>query len=228
MIVTVPAAALPRDYSSGATVGGPALCDLYAARGVGGPAAWVAVAITPVGSVTLDSAGNGLHCLWKWATPEQRVAGKRREILFPPTGQDLQDEVVVESDPGWFWVGADAELRFCGGTPGDQYEVQVTAFATRIEMNALERRRAVDVFEPATELALTSVFIVTTESGWMSFPAPLPQYHSHFEVVQGAARVVLGAGAAPLDASYGPGGRIPLSVPHIDVRTGIYRTVCAP
>lgn len=226
MIVTVPAAAAPRDYTSGATVGGPALCDLYAVKGVGGPAAWVAVSITPVGTVAPDGTGNALHCLWKWTTPEQRIAGKRREILVPPTGQQLQDEIVAESDPGWFWVGTDAELRFCGGRPGDKYEVQVTAFATRIEMSARDRRQAVDVFEPATELALTSVFFVTTESGWMQFPAP-PQYHSHFEVVQGSARVVLGAGVVPLDASYGPGGRIPLSVPQIDVRTGIYRTVCA-
>lgn len=228
MIITVPPQAAPGYYGPGGTVRLPALCDLYAAKGLP-PSAWLAISVTPKAgtTVTPDASGRFLHCLFRWSQPVT-MKGQRREILLAPDGQQQQQEIFVETDPGTYRVGSNAGVELLGGVPDDQYEVQITAFVTRREHTRAEVEEgyaAVDVFEPAAKIELTSVFFISDSDtgGWYDFPAA-PQYHTYFEVVQGNSRIVLAAGNVPLDASYGPGGRVPLNMPRIQIQTGIYKT----
>src|SRR6185437_12555350 len=155
-IVVVPDGASPGVYTGDATAGGPSLCDLYAVKGLP-PSAWLAISIAPRAgtTVTPDAQGCFLHCLFKWSQPVE-LRGQRRQILLPPQGQKMQQEVYVETDPGTYWVGSDAELRFLGGTPGDEYEVEITAYVIRHELDEWEEERAVDLFEAPAGILFTS------------------------------------------------------------------------
>lgn len=230
-IVVVPAGAVPGDFSQ--AVKGPDICDLWPAGGIP-PAGWVGVSIQPLtngagsGPVTPDSHGQFLHLLVRFARPKRGLpdsygqvdkAGKRREHItgYSPTGIPESNPIQVETDPGSYWIGTDAEIYFIGGTPGDRYEVTACAGTVRQEV---ERKKSIDLMEPPFVFSLTSIF--APEGGtFVNFPA-LPLYHQWLEVVQGFVK--LAGVVIPLDASYGPGGRIPLNIPTLSVSTGIYRT----
>lgn len=213
--VIVPQDATPGDLTQ--VVGGPTMCDIGPTRDNPG-GGWVQVTIQPVGNVATDAAGRFLHCLWTFA--RSRMAfGRRRELVpgYQPPGVKPSDAIQVETDPGWFWVGSGAMIGFLGGTPGDEYDVTVeasTPYDTDIPLSAIE---------PPFRFSLTSYFVVPavepTPTGFAPFPA-IPQYHSWFQVVAGAARVSNGTGTITLN----PGAKIPADVAGIQVSTGVFRT----
>lgn len=208
---------------------GPTLCDLSANSKAGiPPAAWVLVVVTPALDsdggqlvVTADSAGRLLHPLWTFTRPTiERGKRMKNYPSWQPTGIDVDDPVLVETDPGEFWVGSDTYLSFVGGTPGDEYDVSVTFRTTRDEVDA---ERTIDVYEPAFEYTLTSAF---KENGFVNFPQA-PDYHSGFNIAFGAAQVVVGGvGTVPLGNS--PLKKpLPLSLGRFQVQTGVYVTTGA-
>ena len=177
-----------------------------------------------------------MHCLFRFARPDE-AKGKRREIAenFRPSsassvpievGQGMPP-IDIECDEGCFWVGTRCTLFWVGGTPNDIYEAQITENIPRDETNP---SRLIDVEEPSFKFRLTSYFYlpgsVEVPVPFKNFPTP-PHYYQWFEVVQGAARIVMpGSGAfVPIDASAGKPGRVPLSCPQIEVSTGVYRVL---
>lgn len=241
-MITVPAGAAPRLLTK--VQGTVALCQLSPDGDAGcPPAGYVNVSILPWGTkvdgegaaVTPDAAGQFLHCLFSFSVPPID-AGKRRATelnsplpSLPPTVA-ARTQLDVETDAGRYWIGSPCALGYVGGTPGDIYSVCVQFSCVK---QVRDQCQNVDLMEPAFEFGLTSWFF--TENGaFVQFPGSgilLPQYHTHFEATQGAARVVLAAGNVPLNASYGPSGRVPLTnrstSAGIQVSTGIYRTTGA-
>lgn len=228
--IVVAAGASPRNLS--AVASGYDLCQA-SPDGTNScpPSAWVNVVVWPIGTVTPDSAGQLLHPAFRFAAPKTDE-GKRRapQMLAPlsnlPPTTAARTELIVETDPGCYWIGTPADIIFMGGTPGDSYDVSIQFTCIKQKRDACTN---VDVMEPAFRFALTSYFFLLNEPGvYAPFPHPWPQYHTHFEVVQGSALISIGAGnQVPLDSSYGPAGKIPLNLVSnaaISVATGIYRT----
>jgi hypothetical protein len=244
-LVTVPPGSAPGDFD--AKVAGPSFCDVGPnPDGDLPPAAWVWVQIVLVkladGSdptvARPDAAGRVFHCLWRFAHPAGGSIGQRREWTAdwtPPPATPggmaavtAADPQFIETDPGCFRVATQANLYFLGGVAGDVYDVQVRQFCSRDEAEAAG---AIDVYEPPFKVELTHyVWSQNPDSGapiFVPFAAPLPLGATHFQVVQGAAGIPLSGGRRiPIDASYGDGGRVPLSTP-IVVATGVYRTTGA-
>ena len=182
---------------------GPGLCDVGTNPREMLPAAWVEVKIEPALDVdgepylvTPDAYGRLLHCLWTFTRPTVGY-GKRRQDYpgWQPDGVGDQEEVRVETDPGTFWVGGDAYVDFVGGTPGDVYVVSVEYDVPRGDVDP---ETAVDVYEPAFEFTLTSVFVVG--GGWVDLPKT-PRYHTGVQIVSAPVQVVNGLGAIPLGSA---------------------------
>lgn len=176
-----------------------------------------------------------LHCLFRFARPTE-ARGKRREIAenFRPSSATSDPLAIgpgmppidVECDGGKFWIGTRCSLFWRGGTVGDRYEVQITENVPRDETDP---KRLIDIEEPAFIYSLTSYFYLPGNEDipvpFINFPTPLP-YFQHFEVGQGAARILMPTGGIiPIDASAGKAGRVPLSSPQIQVSTGFYRVL---
>lgn len=213
-LVIVPPDAAPGDLIQ--SVGGPSTCDIGPSR-ENPSGGWVQVTITPSGdsAVAPDASGRYLHCLWQFARARVAV-GRRRENVasYQPIAAVPTGEIEVETDPGWFWVGSRASIRFLGGRPLDRYEVSVQ------ESTPYDMIEQLDNFEPAFRFSLTSYFVVNGELPFAAFPA-IPQYHSCFEVVAGQAQIFLpSTDTIPLN----PGVRIPASMTGLQVSTGVYRT----
>jgi hypothetical protein len=201
------------------------------------PAAWINVSIQALGpngagGCTPDAKGRMMHCLFRFSSPAMARRGKRRRPLggMWPTGATVNSTLDVEcdggspADPLAFWIGTPCSLFWIGGTPGDQYEVEVSENVPR---DQTEREKMIDVEEVPFVFQLTSYFFVTGEgSDWINFPTP-PPYYDDFEVVQGAARLAGPGGRfLPLDNNSAK-PRVRLSSPQIQIQPGIYNLLGA-
>lgn len=181
------------------------------------PAAWVCVTIRGIGDFKPDAAGRFLHCLFEFSHPRVTCC-KRRSIVanWAPTDPKVkaQDPIQVECDPGTYWIGTPASLRFLGGRPGDKYDVSVTVDVTR---DVQDPEKSVDTFEEPFRYQLTSALTVV---GTLALPTP-PLWHTYFEIVDGTATVA----GIPITT---PGQRVPLNMgPIVLTRSGLYRTTGA-
>jgi hypothetical protein len=96
--------------------------------------------------------------------------------------------MLIECDPGTFWIGTQCQIMMTGGTPGDSYDVTITESTSQQQSDS--RRAAldppfyqVDVFEPDCQFVLTSFGV-----GAAGNPPPgLALHHTKFSVVAGTA-----------------------------------------
>lgn len=240
-LIEVPTAMVPGQAGYEQAAGGPTVCDIGPESRDVPPGGVVNVSITPVsaaagGPVQPDRFGRFMHCLWHFARP-RITRGKRRSVLgqYNPPNTKPQDPMMVETDPGSYWIGTPASLFFVGGNAGDKYDV-VISYST--PKDAAERMHGVPLpsgqllqllqlqQEPSFAFGLTSLFVGSPLSPFTAFP-PAPPFHTDFYVVQGTAQVVLPAGAIDLSVSYGPAASIPLNGGHIEYKFGIFRTTGA-
>jgi hypothetical protein len=223
-IVPVPDGNAPGVYTSRLSLA--TLCDIGPSREgkVGGGR--VSVTIKPVDAVgdpiTMDAGGMPLHLLWEFAVPTIGL-GRRRKNLPRWQPDDVRpiDPILVETDPGLFWVGSDAALYLVGGTPGDKYQVTATQWTPY----DFPEDAAIDVYEPPFDFRLTAIFDVpVTEDhpdGFVDLPY-VPDYAWGLVVATGQAQVVLFPSGAtvPLNPREKP---YPLSLGRIQVSTGVYQ-----
>lgn len=177
----------------------PGMCDVGPNSSELWPGAWVEVVVQPVepDNVRPDASGRLLHPLWTFARPTVGL-GRRRQTYpsYQPEGFGPQDEIMVESDPGWFWIGTNVKLGFVGGSGGDQYFGSITYHTPR--SIARNDERIVDVYEGPFEFTLSSVFAVPGNGGFIDLPDP-PPYHTHFVNVGGMnCQLVNAAGTIPI------------------------------
>jgi hypothetical protein len=231
-ILTVPDEMVPGPAGYPFALAGPDMCDVGPNPPKLWPAAWNCVRIVAVAgavgsNVTPDAAGRLLHCLWKFARPTVGF-GKRIEAYQAWQPVDLgvgpDSPLLVETDPGRYWLGHDVEVLFVGGTPGDVYLVEVGYDVPRAEVDPA---LAIDVYEPAFEFRLTSEFF-SPDSSLVDFPAT-PDWHTHFGVVSGTSSIRTATMVVPLSGSLlggpvYPSTTVPLNLGRFLVGTGIFYT----
>lgn len=93
----------------------------------------VVVTIDPVGDPTRDANGRLLHCLLRFARPEEAVTvGFRQVAEYAADGPSGTIKPVdIECDAGTYYLPSSVALFLTGGTEGDAYDVTITSHYPR-------------------------------------------------------------------------------------------------
>jgi hypothetical protein len=196
----VPIGAEPGVLTSATMIAGPAICDLGSRQGArdGSVSGWIEVAIVPIGTVTPDAWGRLMHVVLKFTQPENWNGKRRRSV---PNWSPYEDPgaMLVECDPGTFWIGTQCTIMFTGGTTGDLYDITITESTSQQQADSRPYSRTtteapyqVDVFEPNCKFKLTAFGVGDAGSP----PPGIPFHHRKFRLIAGTATYG-GAAIAP-------------------------------